>query len=283
MGEMERLVNQSPFSNEEITALKALAGKPPKRWWGDYPFLVSLCAFVLALATSLISAYSAHVRDIHDQQAQLNADVGTLQRLNVESIEAHIKYQNTPYETAAAGLINNQIASTLHSAEKLALQLGDRASTADLVAIAEGLYGLGEYESTEKLLKYGLAASETANDKSIALRDLGIYALKNKKSEGAIKEGNDYFAQALTLDREYNISDPVAVAWLRSTAYLAWAAALASIGNCSDAQNRFAAGAEILRTAPDTLDFQRSRAITRQQWTNGIGGVPNCMPTTAPI
>lgn len=281
MSESELLVPQSSFSNDEIAALKALAGKMPKPWWRDYPFLVSLCAFALALITSLISAYEGHLRDMHDRQSQLSADVATLQRLNVESIEAHVKYQNTPYENVSSGFINNEIGSTLHSAEKIALQLGDQASTADLVAIAEGLYGLGEYESTEKLLKYALKASETASDESIALRDLGIYAIRSKKTDGVLKEGNDYFEQALTLDRKYGISDqPVAVAWLRSTALLTWAGALASVGHCVDAQNRFAEGVQILRTAPDTLDFQRSKNMTRQQWTTGIGGIPNCMPNT---
>jgi hypothetical protein len=267
-----------PFSADELVALKALVAKPQRPWWRDYPFLVSAMAFALSLFTSIISAYVAHSRDIHDEQSQLAATLGTLQELNLKQVEVHEKYKDTPYEAQVGGLINNQVNSTLHTAAKLGLQLGSKASTADLTAIAQAVYGLGEYQVSLRLLKYALAAAESANDKSIALRDLGFYMIRTGRGGTAIKAGEDYFQQALNLDREFDISDqPPVVAWLRSSADLGWASAVAPI-DCAAAQKHFSEGIKVLLSAPVTIDFEQARFGAKQQWSTGIGGLPNCLP-----
>jgi hypothetical protein len=273
------------FTEEELIALKALANKPERKWWGDYPFLVSLLAFILSLTTALISAYESHQRDIHDQESQLSAALGTLQDLNLKEVELHVKYKDTPYETQAAGLINNQLNSTLRTAGELGLRLGTNATTAELAGIAQGLYGLGDYAATEKLLRYALSAAETANDESIALRELGFYLIRTGKGGAALKQGEDYFAQAFNLDRKYDLSEqPYSISWLRSSAQLGWAEALAPI-DCPAAQKHFGEAVAILAAAPATIDFDQQRAQAKQQWPGGIGGVPACPPApgTAPL
>jgi hypothetical protein len=273
-------VGENFLTPEEITTLKSLARKPPRPWWRDYPFLVSLCAFLLALITAIISAYSSYVRDVHDQQAQLSAAVATLQKLNVERLDLHQKYQGTQDDNLADGFINNEADSTLHSAEKISLHLKDRGAPADLVVIAQDLESVGEYEPEGKLLEYALASSENANEKSIALRDLGTYSIVIKKTPDAIKEGNDYFQQALMVDRDYGIEQPVAVAWLRTAADFDWSAALAISGDCGDAQAHFADGVDILKKAPVNSEIERAKGIARAVWSYGIGGVATCMPNS---
>jgi hypothetical protein len=266
------------FNAEELIALKALAAKPQRPWWQDYPFLVSVLAFALSLLTSIISAYVAHTRDIHDEQSQLAATLGTIQDLNLKQVELHEKYKNSPYEGQASGLIANQVNSALHTAAKLGLQLGPKASSADLTAIAQGVYGLGEYQVSLKLLQYALTAAESANDKSIALRDLGFYTIRTGRGGTALKAGEDYFQQALNLDREFDLSDqPLVIAWLRSSAQFGWASAVAPM-DCAAAQRHFSEGIKVLSSAPLTIDFEQARSAAKQQWNTGIGGVPNCVP-----
>lgn len=266
------------LTSEEVILLKELAAKPLRRWWRDYPLVVSVLAFSLSLITSAISAYVAHSRDIHDEESQLAATLTTIQDLNLQQIELHEKYKGTPYEAQASGLVANEYNSVLHRAAHLAVALGSRASTADLTGIAQGVYGLGEYQLSLELLKSALAGAETANDESIALRDLGFYMLRNDRSSDATKLGEEYFERALNLDHEWNLSDqPLVVAWLRSSAQLGWAAALAS-SDCTSAQEHFAEAVKILLGAPDTIDFDQARAGAQQQWKSGIGGIPDCLP-----
>lgn len=265
------------LTEQELVALKALASKPERKWWGDYPFLVSLLAFVLSLATALTSAYESHQRDIHDQQAQLSAALGSLQDLNLKQVELHEKYKNTPYEGQASGLINNQVNSTLRTAAQLGLRLGTNATTAELTGIAQGLYNLGDYAVTERLLRFALSAAETANDESIALRYLGFYKVR-AGGGAALKEGEGYFALALDVDRKYNLSgQPVIVAWLHASAQLGWAQAMATV-DCPAAQKHFGEAVAILATAPASIDFDQARAGAKQQWSIGIGGIPDCRP-----
>lgn len=272
-------VGANLLTPEEIEALKLLVSKPPRPWWRDYPFLVSLSAFLLALITAIISAYASYIRDIHDQQAQLSAAVETLQRLNIEMLDVRQKYQGTSDEISASGYINNEADSTIHTAEKIALHLKDRGDTADLAAIAQALVGSGEYEPAGKMLEYALESSENANEESIALRDLGSYSIDYKKTPGALKEGNDYFQQALMVDQKYGITQPAAVAWLRIMANFDWAAALANAHDCATAQARFADGVDILARAPINPELQRLKNMANVVWTHGIGNVPACMPS----
>jgi hypothetical protein len=273
---------EPPFTDEELIRLKELAGKPERKWWADYPFLVSLLAFLLSLATALISAYESHLRDIHDQQAQLTTALASIQEVNLKSIEIHEKYKSTPYEAQAAALINAEINSTLRTAADLGLRLGTNATTAALSGIAQGLYGLGDNVTAEKLLRFALAAAQTANDESVALTYLGFLKLRNGRGGADLKEGEDYYSQALNLDHKYELSgQPLVVAWLRASAQLGWAEALAPV-DCTTAQKHFGDAVIALVGAPaDNIDFEQARGRVRQEWSGGIGGVPSCRPDPA--
>jgi hypothetical protein len=82
----------------------------------------------------------------------------------------------------------------------------------------------------------------------------------------------------LDLDHELNINDVVLVPWLRESALFDWAYALAPT-DCKSAQKHFADGVKVLLSAPPTvIEFQQAKAVAKQQWTIGIGGLPGCLP-----
>jgi hypothetical protein len=140
---------------------------------------------------------------------------------------------------------------------------------------------LGEYAETEKVLKFALDAAENANDKSVALRYLGFFKIRTGGGGAALKEGEDYFQQALNLDREFKLTDqPLIVAWLRTNAQLGWAQALAPF-DCNSAQKHLSEAVVILTSAPPTIDFEQTRSLAKQNWVSGIGGVPTCHPASS--
>jgi hypothetical protein len=282
MADDQHVAREQPLTNEELIEFRRmLSGRQPKRWWSDYSLLVAVFAFLLSLFTSLISAYASHRRDVHDQQEQLSSAIGKLQDLNLKSVEVHEKYKGTEYEGLASGLINNEIGSTLHTATKMALDLRLDATTADLAGIAQGTYGLGDYESTEKLLRYALQAATTANEESMALRELGFYTIRTGRGGVALQAGEEYFNRAYQLDKKYNLAEqPVVIAWLRSTAQIGWAGALATV-DCPNAQAHFARGVELIASAPTSIDFDQARSAVKQQWAAGIGGVSECRPSAS--
>ncbi len=73
------------------------------------------------------------------------------------------------------------------------------------------------------------------------------------------------------------IDPPHLVAWIRSSAQIGWAGALAPT-DCAAAQKHFGKGVKILAGAPKSVNFDRARAGAKQQWITGIGGVPGCRP-----
>jgi len=202
-----------------------------------------------------------------------------MQEINLQTVEVHEKYKNTPYEGQTSSLLNAEINSTLRTASDLGLRLGTNATTAALTGVAEGLYGLGDAVTTEKLLKYALAAAQTANDESVALTDLGFLKIRTGKGGMALKQGEDYYTQALTLDHKYDLSEqPFVIAWIRINAQLGWAEALAEV-DCASARKHLGDAIAVLTTAPpNIIDFDRARTRAKLEWSKGIGGVPSCRP-----
>jgi hypothetical protein len=81
--------------------------------------------------------------------------------------------EDSPYQAQASGLVTSQINNTLQSAVDLAFRLGGNASTAALSTVATGYYGLGDIAGSQKLLELAPRVARSANDESLALRNLG--------------------------------------------------------------------------------------------------------------
>ncbi len=271
----EKTATTQEFTLEEFAFLTTLAHKPERHWWQNYPFLVSLLAFVLSLATTFVSIYTGHRKDVNDRLAQLSSAIQTIQDLNLKQVEVYEKYKGTRYENQANALITTQLNNTLRMATKLAFSLGPNASTAALASVAQGLYGLGDIEASQKLFELGLTAASSAADESISLRSLGFIKIRNGSSGQSLQEGEELFLRAVNLERKYVALSPETVLWLKVMAHGQWASALAPT-NCDEARKHFAESVNLLKTPLDNLDLAQLRNATQAQIANGIGGVMTC-------
>lgn len=269
-----------PLTAEEIILLRRIAGAPEKSWWPNYPFIVSVMAFLLSLSTSLVAIYTSHRRDINDQLTQLSNSIQTIQDLNLKQVETYEKYKGTPYAAQAGGLISTQVNITLNRATDLAFSLGTNASTAALATVGSGLFGLGDLVKSRQLFELALQAARSANDESLALRDLGFVTIRSAGSGNSLQAGEELFFRATNLERKWNLSpqprEPIV--WLKASAYAQWAGALAPT-NCEEARKRFAEAAGILDKSLQGIDIAQLRENMQAQEISGIGGVGNCRPT----
>ena len=263
------------LSSDDIAAIKALPRARDNGFWKNYSLLISVCAFLLSLATAIISAYVSHQRDIHDQLSELNNAIRTIQELNLKHIEVTTKYsgiQGNPAEE----LIRNQIYIATISAADVAVRVGSYATTASVIPISQNLYGYGQYQKAKQLAEIGLTAARSAEDESAALVWLGAMKFKLQTPE-AIKEGNQYFEQARHLDVKYAISDSDLAAFIEAGVELNWAESLAFF-DCNLAQKHYSEGWKILSSAGPTADLITLRQAASAKLNTGIGGVISCKP-----
>jgi hypothetical protein len=263
------------FTSDELAALKRVAQMRP-RWWRSSS-TVSALAFVLSLLTSAVSIYTGYRKDINDQLALLSTSLQSIQELNLRQVEIHEKYKNTPYEGQAASLVTAQINNTLRTASDLAFKLGANASTAALTTVARGLYGLGDIDGAQKLSDYGLAAARSANDESVALRQLAFLKIRHGGSEAAVKEGEDLFLRASNLETKYTNLSAEGILWIKAATQAEWGTSLAAI-NCVEAQKHMNEAIQLLKSPMSNLDLEQLRGNLRMQLANGIGGVRTCQP-----
>ena len=271
------------FTPDEIEALHGLAANK-KIWWKDGSLIVAACAFALSLATTMFSIYSGHQKDIHDQQAQLAASIQVLQDLAIKQAEAATKYANDPESgNGLLKLITAQIETTSRRATDLGRQLGTDATTSELWTIAQIDYGRGEAATAKELLQIALAAANSPNDESIALRYLGFLEIRGAETPAGIAAGEALFQRAASLETKYDLRGfPLVVAFLKVSAQFDWAQAIAPI-NCQEAIAHYNEGERVLSslpTGPPMPDLEQARRLASQNARIGLGGVPSCHPPT---
>jgi hypothetical protein len=199
--------NEAALLAEEVKVLRKLAAAQ-KRWWQDYSLLIAGMAFLLSLATSIISAWTSYRKDIHDQQAQLTNLTQSVQDLSIHEVELLDKYKNdSELRGAIYGLMSRQIASELKRASTLALELGANATTGELVTIAIGAGDAGNVSQTIQLLNLAVSAASTADEKATALRSLGYAQIRFGGSGEMQALGAKNFKRAINLDLDPNYSD----------------------------------------------------------------------------
>jgi hypothetical protein len=269
------------FTQDEIEALHGLAANK-KVWWNDGSLIVAACAFVLSLATTLFSIYTGYQKDLHDQQAQLAASIQVLQDLAIKQAENTTKYASDPQSAfGISKLIIAQVQTTAHTATELGRRLGTNATTSELWTIAQIDYGNGEAAAAKELLQIALAAANSPNDESIALRYLGFLQIRAADTPDDVAAGEALFQRAATLETKYDLRGfPQVVAFLKVSAQFDWAQAIAPI-NCQGAIAHYKDGEQLLSSQPPntlTSDLQQARQLAQQNARIGLGGVASCRP-----
>jgi hypothetical protein len=245
----------------------------------DYGVLIAAAGFGLSLATGIITAYVGYRKDIHDQQAQLASVLQTIQELTFKQAEVIEKYKGTDFEPAFSKLLTTSLDTAFKTATRLALSLGSHATTSELVMIAQGLYGVGDPATIQRLLEQALSIAQSANDESFALRYLAFFKVRNAATPENRKEGEDLYARAMALDAKYNLGSlPYAVHFLKAVAAFDWASAIAPF-DCDGAKKHFAEGVAELAANPRNVEMDQMRRAALLAYSEGIGGVPACKPS----
>jgi hypothetical protein len=270
------------FTPDEYVALKEIAARRKKRFWNDYPLLISLFAFLLSLTTALISARIGYKKDIHDQLTELSTALRTLRDLNLKQIEIREKYAGGFNEGPASALLANDIYNTTMTAADIAFRVGTSATTASMIPLSNNLYSYGQHVRAIELAKLALDAAQTAPDEATALRWLGFMKLREGTAQAKL-EGTEYFSQALNFEQKFGVLPVTEVAqFLKVGIQLDWADALA-VMDCGDARKHFSEAWKILENAGRTPDLDQLRSNARQKLSGGIGGVAACLPVLADL
>jgi hypothetical protein len=231
---VENISNGSPplsadddkLSTEEIRILRTLAATR-RVWWKDYSLLIAGLAFVLSLLTTLISAYVAHQKDMHDEQTQLSSITQTMQDNAIKQADLAIKYQGDVLYSVQS-MLNNEYYTLQKNAVALALRLGANATTGELVVLSNGVGNAGDLGTALKLLNLAVDAASNPIEESYALRTLGSVQIRLGKSANMRKDGDANFQAALELDKKYGNSTllPGTISYLKISAELGWSVAL---------------------------------------------------------
>jgi hypothetical protein len=276
----EDVSSRHSFTSDEVVSLKEFAAKQKKRFWNDYPLLISLCALLLSLTTSIVSVYVGYRKDIHDQLTELSAAIATLRDLNLKQIEIREKYSGGSNEGPANALIANEVYNTTMMAAGIAFRVGTNATTASIIPISQNLYHHGQYARAIALAQVGLDAAQTAEDETIALRWLGFIRIQERTTQ-SIKEGNQLFLRALNFEKKYGaVRVPNLAQFITAGVQLEWADALAPV-DCEDARKHFSEARTILDSAGQNMDLDRLRGNIRRGLASGIGGIGSCTPLAA--
>jgi hypothetical protein len=281
------------LTEDERAALRELAKTRIVRWWKNYPFviailgfLIAVFSFLLSLGTSMYAIHTNRQKDIHDQLSELAAAIRTIQELNLKQVEIREKYKGTRDELQAGRLISNQINTTVLLASDIAFRLGTHATTSALIPLSEGLYNYGDYSKAQDLAQLALNSARGAEDEASALRVLGYMKIRSG-SKNSLDEGNELYRRAVTIERKYDVSrfSPDKVYWLKAYGYQRWAYALAAV-DCDEARKQFVEFVTILNASSVRNQiFDRMRGDAQRAMTGGIGAVRACMPApeTPPI
>ena len=238
------------FTSDQIDKLMKLANQPTKRWWTDYPFIVSSLAFVLSLVVTTISGIVAYRKDIHDRQTELSARVQSLQEETEKlyDLRDRDRAANTSlYADPRNGFITARMMSTLRSGADLALGLGTSALVPDLLTISDGLQSMGDFTRARQLLQTAVSASITVEDRQISLRGLGNLMINGLGGPAQRKEGDDMFRRSLALEVEFPflVDVPRTLAYLKASAEISWAMSLAKT-DCGESKRHLATGLDYL-------------------------------------
>jgi hypothetical protein len=103
----------------------------------NYSVLIAAMAFLLSLVTTMISIWTGHVKDVHDQQAHLVVLTQDLLNLDLKVPEIRRQYEISPDLHSILTSIAQQERSIHGDAVALALGLGTNAPAGELITLAK--------------------------------------------------------------------------------------------------------------------------------------------------
>jgi hypothetical protein len=185
-------------SQEEIRVLRGIVDNLNTPWWKSSSFYVSAAALILSLVTSIVSGYSAHLKDVHDEQEQLSSVVKEMQSIPERQQEIVDRYKGTPMEFGLTSALTSRSDTLAHEAYDLAIKLGSNAPAAELSYLGEFYFNnsLG-FAQTEKLLKLALDQAQDTIVKVGILRQLGFFKVRTGSNADDFAAGDEFFERAI--------------------------------------------------------------------------------------
>jgi hypothetical protein len=234
------LFRQDMLRDEEVALLRKLA-LTKKRWWQDYALLIAGLAFLLSFVTTMISAWTAYWKDIHDLQAQLVRLTLDIKDLRLQEVDISKQHKDEPIlRSNLLTLLNTQERAIQRDAVDIAQSLGTKASTGQLVILAQDSAIAGNVKEAMSLYDLAVSASASPLDESWALRNLAGLQTQVIGSPAMRAEGLANFQRALDLEVKYPDlkEEPYLRSYIKTMVELQWAHALVP-ADCNEARVHF--------------------------------------------
>jgi hypothetical protein len=247
-------------------------------FWRNYALMISAAAFFLSLSTSFISAWTAHRKDIHDQQSELAGAIQRIQDLMFKEVETSARYRGSAIEVAALDLIRGELLSTTQKARQLAIRLDVNTTHAELTTLAAGAIGMGENPTAKTLLQIAYRNARSAAETMQTLGNLGIVEFRLARSAEARTRAEKRFAEALAVDKtEMPDNGRQMATWVELT----WADVVAPF-DCTAAKTHFLSGVRQLLEIPLNPQAELMRRIAFTRMETGFPFAGTCHPDELP-
>lgn len=223
MEEMPRPESEAPLAPAAATASLKPASAPEAPWWKNVAVLIAVLAFALSLTTSIIAAYAAYRRDIHDQQAELSADVEKL--LQIPVTEAALAYSaGGPDMTTLEPVFTEQRRMLTLEAYNLARRLGRDAGAPELMTVAELLTGFENYRAAKQMSRQATSVADNFSDEVSALRNFGLTIIRFASNDSERADGEHAFEEAMDIGSKYPdvARNPEEIAYAHALTQVAW-------------------------------------------------------------
>jgi hypothetical protein len=279
-------LNPSPgdaVRDEELALLRKLA-LTKKHWWQEPAILIAAMAFLLSLVTTIISAWTSHQKDIHDQQEQLVKLILDMKDLRLQWSDISNQYKNDPGTLSSLRTtLATQERAIQRYAVALARSLGSNASTGEFVILAQDSVVEGNMTEAVSLYELAISASASPLDVSWALRNLAGLEMRFDSPEMRTA-GNANYQRLVDLDAEYpDLNKEVGLKlFVKTIGEFEWGEALMRI-DCKEARLHFDKAQSHLSSVPVVFREGVERNLTDRNVSIQGGKIlaPACPATSS--
>ena len=223
MNELPRPEPEAPAAPVVPNTFFKATSAPELPWSKNVPVLIAALAFFLSLLTSLISAYAAYKKDVHDRQAELSAVVEKLLQIPVSraSLSSSIKEGGIASLEQVFAEQNRML--TLEG-YNLALRLGSDAAAPELMNIAAMLTAFENYRAAKQIYRQATLVADNFADEVTALRTFGLTMIRFAQIDRERSEGEQAFEQAMNIGSKYPdvARNPAEISYAHALTQTAW-------------------------------------------------------------